>query len=138
MGAPKWQTGPTWFKGLTPEEQKARMGPQKYELWKAGKIKLNDLAQVHHDATWGNSPKVATAERVGEMNGNCHRCRYWRSPDRNSVRDTGFSKWCSNSQSPAFGSATDSSYGCDAFEDKDAKAPLWMRFLVKVLGRLND
>ena len=72
------------------------------------------------------------------MNGSCHRCRYWRSPDRNSVRATGFSKWCSNSQSPAFGSATDSSYGCDAFEDKDAKAPLWMRFLVKVLGWLND
>jgi SPP1 gp7 family putative phage head morphogenesis protein len=60
IGKPVWETGPEYFKNLSPEEQAARMGGEKYELWQAGAFQLEDLAKVTHNATWGDSPRVAS------------------------------------------------------------------------------
>ena len=55
---PTWQKGPEWFKGLSPEQQRAKMGAAKFEAWKDGKFKLEDLAQMKHSDVWGDSPRV--------------------------------------------------------------------------------
>lgn len=54
----RWQTGLEWFETLSPEEQRARMGGTRYELWRDGQIQLTDLASMRHDDTWGDSPAV--------------------------------------------------------------------------------
>lgn len=63
----RWQTGLTWFKTLTAGEQRSRLGPERYQLWQDGKIKLEDLARFSHSDEWGDSPRVATVrELIGE------------------------------------------------------------------------
>ena len=62
----QWETGKEWFNKLSPEEQAAKMGPEKYALWKDGQFKLEDLAKVQHSTVWGSSPRIATlAELTG-------------------------------------------------------------------------
>ena len=61
---PTWEKGPQWFKTLTPDEQLTRMGADKYDLWKAGKFDLADMAKVQHSAVWGDSPRVATVAEL--------------------------------------------------------------------------
>lgn len=61
---PVWEKGPDYFKGLSPEEQSARMGPEKYELWKDGQFKLEDLSRMQHSDVWGDSPAVKTIEEL--------------------------------------------------------------------------
>lgn len=58
VAPPTWQKGPEWFKGLSPEEQRAKMGSDKFDAWKDGEFKLSDLAQMKHSAVWGDSPRV--------------------------------------------------------------------------------
>lgn len=60
----QWQTGPQWFNTLTAEEQRAKMGPEKYQLWKDGVIKPADLAGVHHSPIWGDNPRVKTVKEL--------------------------------------------------------------------------
>jgi SPP1 gp7 family putative phage head morphogenesis protein len=57
---PQWQTGEQWFKTLSADEQRNMMGDTLYQGWKDGTFRLPDLAQVTHNDTWGNSPRVAT------------------------------------------------------------------------------
>jgi hypothetical protein len=54
----------TYFRGLSPEEQETRMGPEKYQLWKEGAFKLEDLARFSHSDTWGDAPRVATVQEL--------------------------------------------------------------------------
>ena len=58
VAPPTWQKGPEWFRGLSPEQQKAKMGADKFEAWKDGKFKLEDLAKMKHSDVWGDSPRV--------------------------------------------------------------------------------
>lgn len=63
----QWETGKQWFNKLSPEEQRAKMGPEKYQLWKDGQFKLEDLSRLQHSTVWGDSPRVATiSELIGE------------------------------------------------------------------------
>ena len=63
----QWETGKQWFNKLSPEEQRAKMGQEKYQLWKDGRFKLEDLARTQHSAVWGSSPRVANiSELIGE------------------------------------------------------------------------
>ena len=62
--AAQWQTGPQWFNTLTADEQRAKMGPEKYQLWKDGVIQPADLAGVHHSPVWGDSPRVKTIQEL--------------------------------------------------------------------------
>ena len=63
----QWETGKQWFNKLSPEEQRAKMGAEKYQLWKDGKFKLDDLSKLQHSTVWGDSPRVANlSELIGE------------------------------------------------------------------------
>ena len=64
-GAPKWVTGKEYFLGLSAEEQMARMGTKKFELWQDGVFTLEDLAVMREDAVWGKEPRVATIAELG-------------------------------------------------------------------------
>lgn len=64
-GAPKWVTGKEYFLGLSAEEQMARMGRKKFELWQDGVFRLEDLAVMREDAVWGKEPRVATIAELG-------------------------------------------------------------------------
>ena len=67
VGRPRWQTGPQWFKTLAPEQQIARMGPERYQLWRSGQASLADMAGMAHSDVWGDSPRATTlAELRGE------------------------------------------------------------------------
>jgi hypothetical protein len=57
---PQWQKGPEYFRNLSPEEQRARMGEERFELWKSGAFQLDDLAKMSHSSVWGDAPRVAT------------------------------------------------------------------------------
>ena len=66
VGKPVWETGPEYFQNLSQEEQAERMGAEKFGLWQDGQFELADLAKMTHNATWGDSPRVASmAELVG-------------------------------------------------------------------------
>ena len=63
----QWETGKQWFNKLSPEEQSAKMGPEKYQLWKDGQFKLDDLSKLQYSSVWGSSPRVASiGELIGE------------------------------------------------------------------------
>jgi hypothetical protein len=63
----QWETGKQWFNKLSPEEQRAKMGAEKYQLWKDGQFKLEDLSKLQHSTVWGDSPRVANlSELTGE------------------------------------------------------------------------
>jgi len=63
----QWETGKQWFNKLSPEEQRAKMGAEKYQLWKDGQFKLEDLSKLQHSTVWGDSPRVANlSELLGE------------------------------------------------------------------------
>lgn len=64
-GAPKWVTGKEYFLELSAEEQMARMGIKKFELWQDGVFRLEDLAVMREDAVWGKEPRVATIAELG-------------------------------------------------------------------------
>jgi SPP1 gp7 family putative phage head morphogenesis protein len=64
VSAPRWQLGETWFKNLPAEQQRAKMGDEKYTLWKQGQFKLKDLAKFAHSKEWGDSPRVATINEL--------------------------------------------------------------------------
>ena len=44
---PDYKKGEEYFKELSPAEQEKRMGPGKYEAWKAGAFEFKDLANLH-------------------------------------------------------------------------------------------
>ena len=60
----QWETGKQWFNKLSPEEQRAKMGAEKYALWKDGQFKLEDLSKLQKSAVWGNSPRVASIKEL--------------------------------------------------------------------------
>lgn len=55
-GTPKpTPNGAERFAQLTPEQQRAAMGPAKYAAWQDGAFDFRDLAGVHTDPRWGKS-----------------------------------------------------------------------------------
>lgn len=61
----EWTKGREFFNGLSDADQRAMLGPSKYNAWKAGKIGLDDMIGTHRDDTWGNSPKVKSNKDLG-------------------------------------------------------------------------
>ena len=47
------EKGPDWFNGLDERTQREMMGPGKYEAWREGKFKLENMWRVRTDAVWG-------------------------------------------------------------------------------------
>jgi hypothetical protein len=60
----QWETGKQWFNKLSPDEQRAKMGAEKYQLWKDGQFKLDDLSRLQHSTVWGDSPRVANISEL--------------------------------------------------------------------------
>ena len=60
----QWETGKQWFSKLSPEEQRTKMGAEKYKLWKDGRFELDDLSKLQHSTVWGNSPRVANLDEL--------------------------------------------------------------------------
>ena len=50
---PQWESGSDWFNKQPESIQRQMMGKGKYDAWKSGKIKLNDLTQETDDKIWG-------------------------------------------------------------------------------------
>ena len=65
VGDPRWEKGGTWFRSLGADQQRAIMGDARYTAWKDGQFQLSDLAQLTHNSTWGDSPRVATLAELG-------------------------------------------------------------------------
>lgn len=55
----KVQTGEEWFRSLKPETQRAMMGDTVWEDWKAGRIRLRDMATTRHDDVYGEMTQEA-------------------------------------------------------------------------------
>lgn len=60
----QWEKGIEWFKRQEPALQSQMMGAQKYELWQANQFKLQDIAKININKTWGNSPREASIQEL--------------------------------------------------------------------------
>lgn len=63
----------------------------------------------------------------------CKHCQYFRQPGQLDAGIAGEGNWCSNSKSPHFRTRVAKQDGCTAFAARGKKAPLLMRWKVKVL-----
>jgi len=54
LSAPKIEDGEDWFNRQPEAVQKARMGPGKWEAWKAGEFTFDALSTVYHDKVYGD------------------------------------------------------------------------------------
>lgn len=52
---PRVPSGESEFKKLTAQQQRAILGPSKYDAYKRGEITLGDLVQVKRDPQWGTT-----------------------------------------------------------------------------------
>lgn len=54
----------TYFRGLSEEEQQKILGPRKYEMWTAGKIKLADIPSITRSHVWGDGVRIGTISEI--------------------------------------------------------------------------
>ena len=52
---PQWETGQQWLEKQDPVTQQKIMGPGRYELWKSGAVRLEDMKEHRYDPIWGGS-----------------------------------------------------------------------------------
>ncbi len=60
----QWEKGMDWFIKQEESLQRSMMGNEKFEMWKSDIFKLEDLARIQVNNTWGNSPRVATIKEL--------------------------------------------------------------------------
>lgn len=58
------ESGAEWFARQSKATQRAMMGPQRYEAWKAGAFVFGSLAGRSESAEWGASVRVASMEEL--------------------------------------------------------------------------
>ena len=65
-GAPEitWELGKDWFLKQPEKVQRDMMGNAMYQLWKEKQFDLSDLAGIHHNDIWGDSPYVKTYKEI--------------------------------------------------------------------------
>lgn len=56
----RFQTGADWFRQQDAATQREILGPQRYHLWKQGRVDLDQFVRVKRDPTWGDSIQPAT------------------------------------------------------------------------------
>lgn len=61
---PGERPGQTYFRGLPEDRQRALLGKERYELWKAGQVSLSEMATRTTHPLWGNSPAVKTVTEL--------------------------------------------------------------------------
>jgi len=52
------EDGKAWLEKQSDENQQAIMGKARWQVWKDGRLGLDDLVTITHSATWGASPGV--------------------------------------------------------------------------------
>lgn len=52
---PEWDSGPGWFQKQSSGYQRQIIGPGRYELWKSGRIDLEDIPKLKMHNVWGGS-----------------------------------------------------------------------------------
>lgn len=52
---PKWETGKQWFTKQPPEVQARILGPGRFEAWRGGEFKLDQLVVKKTNRTWGDA-----------------------------------------------------------------------------------
>jgi SPP1 gp7 family putative phage head morphogenesis protein len=52
------ETAREWFERQSAAAQRAQLGPQRYDLWQAGRVEFGQFATVTEDPTWGRSLQV--------------------------------------------------------------------------------
>lgn len=57
VGAPSWEKGADWFKGLTPEQQREKLGNELYDKWQKDGFDLSGLVSKSHSEEWGDAPR---------------------------------------------------------------------------------
>jgi hypothetical protein len=53
--ADTWLSGREWFEGLDEDAQRRIMGTGRWQAWKDGTVKLDDMVRQTNDPTWGHS-----------------------------------------------------------------------------------
>ncbi len=61
---PQWQSGKDWFAQQDEATQREMMGTKRFEAWRDGAFKFEDLAKITSDPTWGKSLGV---KPLGEL-----------------------------------------------------------------------
>jgi hypothetical protein len=56
--------GEAYFNSLSAAEQKALLGPGKYDAWQAGKFSFSQLATTHTDEVYGEMRSVASLAQL--------------------------------------------------------------------------
>lgn len=54
------------FDHLSPADQRAILGPGRYEEYRSGRQRLEDFAHIHHDPLWGDSVQVANKQEAAQ------------------------------------------------------------------------
>lgn len=62
--SPQWQKGPAWLRQQPAAVQRDVLGPGRYQAWKDGSFRLEDLAVVKRDATWGGNLHTAPLQEL--------------------------------------------------------------------------
>ena len=57
VGAPQWEKGADWFKGLDADEQEEKLGPELFEKWQKEGFDLSSLVSKSHSDEWGDTPR---------------------------------------------------------------------------------
>lgn len=60
----KWQRGKRWLLEQPADVQREILGPGRYDGWKAGKFRLEDIPTVHKDEVWGDSLQIRTLREL--------------------------------------------------------------------------
>lgn len=64
---PRWESASDWFMTRSAEQQRAMMGPARWEAWRRGEFELGALAQTVHGREFGPGlRRVPLKELVGE------------------------------------------------------------------------
>ena len=61
---PKRETGADWFDNQTPVIQRQMLGAGRYELYRRGKVTLDDLISFFDDPTWGPQVRATPLENL--------------------------------------------------------------------------
>jgi hypothetical protein len=60
-------SGKEYLEKLQPEEQKGIMGEERWNMWKGGQIKLEQMSGMHNHPTWGESPKMVPMKELANL-----------------------------------------------------------------------
>ena len=67
LNIPSRETGSNWFGNQSEDLQRRALGPAKFDLYKAGKIDLDDLVENTYDNRWGKSKRERSLKSLLQM-----------------------------------------------------------------------